>query len=384
MLNDLKFCQFCGAPLEADMKVCAGCGQPVGGSGSPMEYLQSSPETPATPSTPPASFTETAPAEPAAEETPAPPPPPPPAATFSPPPSGSGKSKFPTWLIVVLVLVVLCCCLTFVIGGIALFQFVSEGSVSEDGIVPPIVETFVPLNATEEPFVVATQPIELMETALAPLATLIPEATLAVLPTLPAQPGIGQSLTEDTLMDDFSSNLFEWAEEADDISVHGFRDGRYFIQVLQPEYFAWSFIPTDFNPTFIRFNVQVEGNASEGTFGIMCNFQDSSNYDYVEIDLDARSYQIGREQNDEFTPFTSSDWVDALYLQDDPYAVNQISVRCTPENIRLEINGNLEADINFIPAEPDGWVALYAASWDNLSPTGFTVYFDDLMATIKE
>ncbi|GIV63357.1 MAG: zinc ribbon domain-containing protein [Chloroflexota bacterium] len=384
MINDLKFCQFCGAPLEADMKVCAGCGQPVGGSGSPTEYLQSSPETPATPSTPPASFNEPATAEPPAEETPASPPPPPPAATFSPPPSGSGKNKFPTWLIVVLVLAVLCCCLTFVIGIIAFFRFANDANISEDGGIPPIVETLVPFNATEDPLFVGTQPVERLETALAPLATLIPEATLAVNPPVTEEPAMGQSLTEDTLMEDFSSNLFEWAEEADDISIHGFRDGRYFIQVLQPEYFAWSFIPTDFNPTFLRFNAQIEGNASEGTFGVMCNFKDSSNYDYVEIDLDTRSYQIGREQNDEFTPFTSSDWVDAFYLKDDPYAVNQIAVHCTTDTIRLEINGNLEADINFIPAEPDGWVALYAASWDNLSPTGFTVYFDDLMATIKE
>ncbi len=298
--------------------------------------------------------------------------------------TGSGKGKIPTWLIVVLALVVLCCCLTFVIGGIALFQFTREANTSRDGIVPPIVETFMPFNATEDSFFSATPPFESLETALAPLATLIPEATLVINPTSPVQPEIGQRLSEDTLIDDFSSNTFEWAEEADDISEHGFFNGRYFIRILQPEYFAWSFIPTDFNPTVVRFNAQIEGNASEGTYGVMCNFQDSSNYHYVEIDLDTRSYQIGKEENDEFFPLTSSDWVDALYLQEDPNAVNQISVRCTTDTIRLEINGNLEAEVNFIPAEPDGWVALFVASWDTLSPSGFTVYFDDLYATIRE
>lgn len=288
------------------------------------------------------------------------------------------------WLIVVLVLVALCCCLSVIIGGIALFRFANNANISEDGIIPPMVETFVPFDATQDIPFVATQPVDLLETALAPLATLVPESTLAVNPTLPVEPVIGQNLSEDTLTDDFSSNLFGWAEEADDISVHGFRDGRYFIQVLQPEYFAWSFIPSDFNPTFVRFKVQVEGNASEGTFGVMCNFQDSSNYDFVEIDLDTRSIQIGRQQYDEFIPLTSEDWVDAFYLQNDPYAVNQIEVRCTTDTIRLKINDNLEAEVSFIPAEADGWVALYAASWDTLSPSGFTVYFDDLFATIRE
>lgn len=383
MLDNLKFCQFCGAPLEADMKVCAGCGQPVGGTGSPMEYVEGISETAAS-APQPETLTEEPLVEPPVQEHPASPSPPPPPSTLPQPSAGIGKSKFPTWLIVVLILVVLCCCLTFVVGGIALFRFVNEANISENGVIPPIVETFVPFNATDDSFLMATQPFEQLETALAPLATLVPEATLAVIPPVPTQPGIGQSLSEDTLTDDFSSNQFEWAEEADNISVHGFRDGKYFIQVLQPEYFAWSFIPTDFNPTFIRFNAQIEGNVSEGTFGVMCNFQDSDNYDFVEIDLDTRSYQIGREQNDEFTPHTSSDWMDAFYLQEDPYAVNQIAVYCTTETIRLEINNNFEAEVNFTPAEPDGWVALYATSWDTLSSSGFTVYFDDLLATIQK
>ena len=384
MIENLKFCQFCGAPLEADMKVCAGCGQAVGGTGSPMEYVEGTSETAASSPQPETLPEEEPPVEPPTQERPASPPPPPPAAPLPQPPAGSGKSKFPTWLIVVLVLVVLCCCLTFVIGGIALFRFVNETNTSQNGVIPPIVETFVPFNATDDPFQVATQPFEQLETALAPLATLVPQATLAVVPPVPTQPGIGQSLSEDTLIDDFSSNLFEWAEEADDISVHGFSEGRYFIQILQPEYFAWSFIPTDFNPTLIRFNAQIQDNADEGTYGVMCNFQDSSNYHYVEIDLDTRTYQIGKEENDEFFPLTSSNWVDAFYLKDNPYDVNQISIRCTTETIRLEINGNLEAEVNFTPAEPDGWVALFASTWDTLSADGFTVYFDDLYATTRE
>lgn len=383
MLDNLKFCQFCGAPLEPEMKVCAGCGQPVGGIGSPMEYVEGTSETAAS-SPQPETLPEEAAVEPPAQERPTSPPPPPPASPLPQPPGGSGKRTFPTWLIVVLILVVLCCCLTFVIGGIALVRIVNEADTSQNEVFPGIVETFLPFDATEPPIIVQTEPVQLIETEPAPLPTSTSEATLAVIPTLPPQPVTGQSLSEDTLIDDFSTNQFEWAEESDDISVHGFRDGRYFIQVLQPEYFAWSFIPTDFNPTYIRFNAQVEGNVSDGTFGVMCNFQDSSNYDFVEIDLDTRSYQIGREQNDEFTPHTSSDWVDAFYLQDDPYAVNQIAVYCTTDTIQLEINNNLEAEINFIPAEPDGWVALYAASWDTLSSSGFTVYFDDLLATIQK
>lgn len=373
MLNDLKFCQFCGAPLEADMKVCAGCGQPVGGTGSPLEYLQGTPE-PARPATPLEPQPARADENPfLTEEVKAAPPPPPPATT--PPPPAAGKKKFPTWAIIVIVLVVVCCCLTFIIGGVALFQVINQSNVSTDDIVPSIFETLeVPLLTPE-----LIQPQETESVNLPP-----PTPEPPLIPTSPPPPTVGQSLTEDTLIDDFSSNQFEWAEEADDISVHGFRDGRYFIQVLQPEYFAWSFIPTDFNPTTVRFNVQIAGSASEGTFGVMCNFQDSSNYHYVEIDLDTRAFQIGQEQNDQSYPLTSTDWVDAFYLQDDPYAVNQVSVYCTTDTIRLEINGNLEAEVSFIPAEPDGWVALYAASWDTLSPGGFTVYFDDLYATTRE
>ena len=82
MVNDLKFCQFCGAPLEADMKVCAGCGQPVGGSGSPVEYLQSTPEPAPSPTPPAAPPLETTGEPPLTKEEKVTPPPPP---AYTPP-----------------------------------------------------------------------------------------------------------------------------------------------------------------------------------------------------------------------------------------------------------------------------------------------------------
>ncbi len=80
MPDELRFCKFCGAPLEADMKVCAGCGQSVEGSGSPMEYLRGTPDVPS--AEPPAMET---PAKPPAVEPPPPPPPPRPGPRRHPP-----------------------------------------------------------------------------------------------------------------------------------------------------------------------------------------------------------------------------------------------------------------------------------------------------------
>jgi len=385
MSDSLRFCQFCGAPLEADMKVCAGCGQPVGGSGSPMEYAQGSSEASAPSGTPPPTPAEPGPTGFPSQKGANFPPPPPPAGSFSQPSAGSRKGKFPIWSIVVLVLVVLCgCCLLFVIGGFALFR---NAATSENQDIPSIVETFIPFNATDESFFAATQPFDRSDTAPAPLVTPTPGATQTASPSSPTQPVIRQNLSKDTLTDDFSSNLFGWAEESDDISVHGFRDGRYFIRVLQPEYMAWSFIPTDFNPTFLRFTAQIQGDSSEGTFGVMCNFQDSDNYDFVEINPEARTFLIGRYMsNEEFSISPSyTNWIDSLYLKEDPYAVNQIAVHCTTDTIQLEINGGLEGVKRFdFPAKEGGSVALFAFSLGNLSPSGFTVYFDDLLATTRE
>ncbi len=370
MPDELRFCKFCGAPLEADMKVCAGCGQSVEGSGSPMEYLRGTPDVPS--AEPPAMET---PAKPPAVEPPPPPPPPRPVQS-APTPAPPKKSSFPVWLIVVIGVVLLCLCAGLVAGGVALFSFFRSNNSNIEGIVPPLIE----------------EPIQVLTEIPQVIATSLPEAIPTFLPTpeiaftIPPMPTMemAQSLSDDTITENFSSNQYEWAEDRDDISEHGFANGRYFIRVFEPEYFAWTFIPTEFNPTTVRFEAQVESGFEQGTYGLICNYVDSDHFDFVEIDLDTRSYKFARETIEETVPLTEENWRDARYLNSDPAAVNIIEVQCTAERIQLSINGNLENAVTLAqPAEPDGWVAIFTATWQNVSGDGFVVYFDNLFATTR-
>ncbi len=378
MPDELRFCKFCGAPLEADMKVCAGCGQSVEGSGSPLEYLRGQAQQPQpTPvETPPPTPSLL---EPAAETPPVEPPPPPRRVQAAQPPAPPKKSGFPVWLIVVIGVVLLCLCAGLVVGGVALYSVLRADSNSDGGFVPPMIETLeAPMQAlTELPQVIETTLPEAFPTLPPP-----PEA-VATLPPMPTME-LAQSLSEDTITENFSSNRYEWADERDAISEHGFADGRYYIRVFEPEYFAWTFIPTEFNPTTVRVEAQVESGFEQGTYGVICNYIDGDHFDFIEIDLDTRAYKFARETLQETIPLTDQDWLDARFLNSDPAAVNTIEVQCSADRIQLSINGNLENAVTLAqPAEPDGWVALFTATWQDVSTEGFVVYFDNLFATTR-
>lgn len=374
MSGELKFCIFCGAPLEADMKTCAGCGQPVEGSGSPVEYLRGQAEQPQP--TPVAPAAETPPMETPAKTPPVEPPPPPRPAQ---PPAPPKKSGFPVWAIVVIGIVLLCLCVGLVAGGVLLFTTLRDTTSNVDGGIPPLPDILeTPIQVLiETPQVIATEVLE-------QVLPVQPTPDTAVIPPPMPSTELAQSLSEDTITENFSSNQYEWAEDRDNISEHGFANGRYFIRVFEPEYFAWTFIPTEFNPTTVRFEAQVESGFEQGTYGVICNYIDGDHFDFVEIDLDTRAYKFARETLEDTIPLTEQDWLDAIFLNNDPAAVNAIEVQCTTERIQLSINGNLENSVTLAqPAEPDGWVAIFAATWQNISAEGYVVYFDNLLATTR-
>lgn len=367
MTQDIKFCRFCGAPLEPDMKKCEGCGQPVEGSGSPVEYMRSEPE-PALPATQP--------------EAPTPPPVEP--APISPPPSRSPvqptaqpakKGGFPVWAIIALVVVFLCLCVSVIIGVVAARNFLTTRG-------PAMVATL-----TDELVVTMPVVVEQFETAAATFqeqeAQQTPEPVIVEQPTLampPATETAGQSRTDNTLTDDFSSNRFEWLVDMDEISRQDVENGGYYIHVLEDLYIVWASLPVDFFPTTIEFDAQVEGDVNGGTYGVLCHMQDRDNYHYVEIDLSDYTYRFGVYQNDEDTALLEEGWGDASYLNTNRNAVNRIMVSCDPDLISLFINNQLERQVSLDPFANAGTMALFASTWDGLGDSGYKVIFDNLYA----
>ena len=231
------------------------------------------------------------------------------------------------------------------------------------------------------------------ETSGAPIieATIAPAATLASVDEPdtpmdePSSPSEGQYRDEFTLIDDFSSNAFGWIEYEDEITVLKFENGAYSFQILEPEYYDWSYIPADFSPTFITFDVYGLPGEQDGTFGLMCQYQDETNYYYVEFDLQTKEYVIAKIVDDNYIvlnePLSEDyDWLTATTLKENPEDTNTITVQCTSTNITLIINDEWVNSVEVSdPFNNPGDMAFFVYAYDFAGPQGYKVFFDNVV-----
>jgi hypothetical protein len=313
---------------------------------------------------------------------------PPPA--YSPPPSKPPTSRVALPILLGLAGLCLVACVALALaGGYFIFQQPSQESAMDLpeqaaatlkalGQALPTLESITPELLPSPTFIpLATQPAVVAQPPVAPLAPLE-----SAVPTQAEITG-AQSRDENILVDDFSSNAFGWSQEADEVSVTGFESGSYFIQVIQPEYLVWAYLPVEFDPQALEFKGAVivdDTGVQDGLFGVLCHYQDENNYDLVGIDVKNRGYVIQREVGGETTTLSESGAQGAAALDPWPTAWNHFLVDCSLDLITLFINDQLQAQASLDPLAQPGRMALFVQSMAELSPSGLKVFFDDLSA----
>jgi hypothetical protein len=179
------------------------------------------------------------------------------------------QKRFP-WLAVILgagCVAVLCIGILVVGGGVAfiLTQRTASSSVPE------------PVN---------TVPVEVLEPTVATAPVIKPtfvEST-AVEPTMPSMSLTGeQRLDDHSLFDDFSSDALGWPIFDDGKTIIKYENETYSFQIKEPDYEAWAYIPVDFIPYEIWFDVQGLAGQQDGTFGVFCQEQNNDNFYYIEL-----------------------------------------------------------------------------------------------------
>ena len=376
-------CDYCGAPLEAGHKFCETCGQPVTRQPSTaptsVEPQSSVPDAAPPPTPKSTSWNQTGATPPTTTPVRQSPPP-----AYTPPPSKPPSNRLA--LPIVLGLVGLCliaCVAAALLGGYFVFQQPSE--TQSMGLAEQAAATLEAMGQ-------ALPTMEPRTPELPPPATLAPVAPQpSTAPLSPAESPVptqavitgAQSRDENMLVDDFSSNAFGWSAEADDVSVTGFESGSYFMQVIQPEYLVWAYLPVEFNPQAIEFKgalIVDDSGVQDGLFGVLCHYQDENNYDLVGIDVKNRAYVIQREVAGETTTLSESGAQGAAALDPWPTAWNHFLVDCSLDLITLFINDQLQAQAALDPLAQPGRMALFVQTMTELSPTGYKVFFDDLSA----
>ena len=193
-----------------------------------------------------------------------------------------------------------------------------------------------------------------------------------------------QSRNSYSLTDDFSSKEMGWPELDDGLKTLRYEDGAYRFQYRGKGSFDEVFWPVEFIPVEARFEVRAPKDSQDGTFGVLCQYQDRQNYYYVEIDLLTQQYVIAQVAGGEYIPLTTKNisntyWQPATELKPDTGDTNQFGVTCYPETITFYINGVFVNEVKVQePATYPGTGAFLVYTFDFAGDEGYTVWFDNV------
>lgn len=258
-----------------------------------------------------------------------------------------------------------------------------------------LINNSVSLPFAEPTVEVATptrRPLEPLETPTAipqpppGEATALPEPTAGSEAPTESAPAAntGQWSDDTTLVDDFSSKAMDWVEYDDGSTIIQYADGVYSFNIAEADYYDWAYVPVDFYPTYIEFDVWGLPGEQNGTVGVMCQIEDEDNHYYIELDLGYREYIAATIIDGETTYLTGSGtdddaWSSTDAIKASPEQVNRVIVVCTTDMLSLSVNGEQVyskfLDEPHLPAEQMG---LFVFANEDAAD-GYQVFFDNVI-----
>lgn len=366
-MNQNRYCQYCGTALETGWQFCENCGNQVPSSPS----MDAAPTVLHPPVRPPTTATASTAASPVAAQIAAP-----------------KKKRGLLWLLPVGIGCIGLICICGLVGiflynmqnPFAYFSGTTPTSVPDVGAEPTEVTPQPTIAPTETPIPEATDllaPTEAPATMEPPFPT--PE------PTIEDNPLTGNQYRDEfSIFDDFSSKALGWPEYDDGITILQYEQDAYSLQVTGQDYFDWAYVPVNFWPNVIQFDVWGLPGSQEGTFGVFCQYQDFDNYYFVEIDLETNEFVMGQYLAGEYIPLTipvenEQYWLSADPLKPYPDEVNKIDLSCSQEFMVLSINDALVYHITIPdPFQNPGEMALFVYAFSFAGSDGYKVFFDNV------
>lgn len=190
-----------------------------------------------------------------------------------------------------------------------------------------------------------------------------------------------------TYTEDFSTKSGAWPEVTTNNYKVGYSNMQsYSISLLQPNRLVYVIPPHHLQEPFtnIIVSVNVRPSLQEGSFGILCGFQDANNFYAVKIS--GTQYSIYKVVQGETTFLTNPQWKPADNIQKlDNNGYINLLVNCMGSSIGVQINNFGQKMIvdegNSFPA---GGVALFAASGATKGTDSYnTVFFDDFSMKVN-
>ncbi len=197
-------------------------------------------------------------------------------------------------------------------------------------------------------------------------------------------PGTGfTDATEAGFFDDFSNPNSGWSEFNDGSTIIQYENGAYSIELIPADYIDWTYVPVNFFPTSIQFDVRGMPGQQNGTLGVNCNYLDENNHYYAEFDLYYQEVTIGLVRDGYYEDVYAPDaeglyWKPLSYMNTPPESFNTIMVECTQSEVSVWVNGQFEYSFDMPnPFTSPGEMALFVYTY--AEGTGnYKVFFDNV------
>ncbi|MBI4772459.1 MAG: hypothetical protein HY784_19020 [Chloroflexi bacterium] len=147
------------------------------------------------------------------------------------------------------------------------------------------------------------------------------------------------SIGSDLFYDDFSDPNSGWSTFNTTAGVAQYANGEMSLIARNTEWFVWSTAPDTYSNIVLTVTATTI-TTTDTTFGIMCFYQDSDNYNYLALDATGR-YAILRYDSAGDTWLTSGgDWATSPYIT--PYAgTYSLGATCGNGMLELYVDGTL-------------------------------------------
>ncbi len=203
------------------------------------------------------------------------------------------------------------------------------------------------------------------------LPTQAPSATDEPLATL--EPASSTPLNGMT--DDFSDSNSGWDVSSGKEGSVGYENGEYVIKVDAVDYTLWANPGKTFGDVLAGVTARLGDNSAPADMGVICRYQDESNFIYGEITSDGY-YGIEQLKSGDLTILTGSGKLQRSSVIRQGGPANQIQFLCAGNHYTLIVNEQVVAEID-AEAPTSGDVGLLAGTFEK---AGAQVHFDDFSA----
>lgn len=169
-----------------------------------------------------------------------------------------------------------------------------------------------------------------------------------------------------------------WGSESREAFDRGYEEGEYFIEVYEPNWFAWATPGRRFDDVVVEVDARQLSGSPTGHFGLLCRYRSSRDFYYFAITGDGY-YAILRVQDGELEVLTGAGFLPTQAVQTGGEA-NRIRAICQEDHLTLVVNGQ-ELDTVIDDAFSRGDVGLGVGSGPD---GGIRVHFDNLVVTRPE